>query len=192
MGIDVGIINMGVVQMVVDENFDFHFDTAFRYDITHVRHTKVKPCDCTIPHTNEIVDRVCHFTQENQDMLDDADLILVERQPIMGLTNIEALLMYMFRNKIKLISPNRMHKHFGINHLDYEERKGATTSIAELHLSHLPGFTGQVRQHDMGDACCMCLFQVKKLKDERLKKIRLEGIKRLPFDEYAFIPGRGI
>ncbi len=60
--------------------------------------------------------------------------------------------MYIFRNKIKLISPNRMHKHFGINHLDYEERKVETTEIADLHLHHLHGFAGQVRKHEIGRA----------------------------------------
>lgn len=185
VGIDIGMINLGVVRVAVDDDFNFEFDTAFRCDITHIKHNTVKPCDCCIPHTNETVDRVSHFVQEHQELLDSADVILIERQPPMGFKCIESLLTFMFRDRVKLISPNRMHKHFTINHLDYEGRKEAVVEVAGPHLGHLPGFTNQVRQHDMADACCICLFEIVKLKDERIKKIRLENIKRLPFDEYA-------
>ena len=188
VGIDVGYINMGVVRMVIDDSFNFVFDEAFRYNISIPKHTKVHVCECTIPHTTETVDRVAHFIQENREMFDEADCILIERQPPMGLKDIEALLMSAYRHKVKLLSPNRLHKHFGISHKDYEERKEAVVEIAGQHLSHLYGFLNQVRQHDMADAACMCIYHLTKIKEERRRKERLENIKRLPFDEYAFIP----
>ena len=188
VGIDVGYINMGVVQMSVDDSFNFVFDKAFRYNISIPKHTRVPVCECAIPHTKETVDRVAHFIQENKDILDEADCILIERQPPMGLKDIEALLFSAYRHKVKLVSPNRLHKHFGISHKDYEERKEAVVDIAGPHLTHIYGFTNQVRQHDMADAACMCIYHLTKLKEEMLKKERLENIKRLPFDQYAFIP----
>ena len=188
IGIDVGYINMGVVRMVVDDSFNFTFDEAFRYNISILRHTKVRASDCIIPHTRETVDRVAHFIQENREIFDKADCILIERQPPMGLKDIEALLMSAYRHKVTLLSPNRLHKHFGMSHKDYEERKEAVVQIAAEHLSHLQGFSGQVRQHDMADAACMCIYHLTKIKEERRRKERLENINRLPFDEYAFIP----
>ena len=97
----------------------------------------------------------------------------------MGLKDIEALLMSAYRHKVTLLSPNRLHKHFGISHKDYEERKEAVVQIAAEHLSHLQGFSGQVRQHDMADAACMCIYHLTKIKEERRRKERLENIKNL-------------
>lgn len=173
--------------MVVDDSFNFTFDEAFRYNISITKHIKVPVCACTIPHTAETVDRVAHFIQENKEMFDEADYILIERQPPMGLKDIEALLMSAYRHKVKLLSPNRLHKHFRISHKDYEERKKAVVDIAAPHLSHICGYINQARRHDIADAACMCIYHLTKIKEERLKKERLESIKRLPFDEYAFV-----
>src|SRR5210317_1078063 len=40
-----------------------------------------------------------------------------------GFTNIPTLLHYMFRDRVVLVSPVSMHTHFGMRHLDYEQRK---------------------------------------------------------------------
>ena len=172
--IDVGYKNLGLIQVEVGKDtFRSHF--MKKIDISKIHCKK----DCKIPHTNEVADLVAHFVQEYQDVLHSADVILMERQPPGGLTNIEALLFFIFRDKIKLISPNSVHCHFGFGHLDYEQRKERVVSIASKHIT-LPEIT---RKHDIADAFCMILYEVQK---NQLKFKRDEEIKRLPFDNYRF------
>jgi len=187
VGIDIGYINMGVVSAELDDNCDLTFYDAFRYNISLIKHNLVPVQECTIPHTCETCDRVAHFIQENQDLLEDADCILIERQPPMGFKDIEALLMTKYRSKVKLISPNKLHKFLKIGHLDYEERKVQTVKISTPWVGHLDGFKSQVRKHDMADAVCLCLMHAHRVKEEQRKKERLENVKRLPFDEYRFV-----
>ena len=170
--IDVGYKNLGLIQVEVNENvFQTHF--MKKIDISRIKCKN----DCKIPHTNEVADLISHFIQEYQYVLNTADVILMERQPPGGLTNIEALLFFIFRNKIKLISPNSVHCHFGFGHLDYEQRKERVVSIASKYIT-LPEIT---RKHDIADAFCMILYDVQK---NQLKFKRSEEIKRLPFDNY--------
>ena len=175
--IDVGYKNLGLIQVELNQTATAVVSTTFmkKIDISRIRCNH----NCGIPHTNETVDHVSHFIQEYQDILHSADVILMERQPPGGLTNIEALLFFVFRNKMKLISPNSVHCHFGFGHLDYEQRKERVVSIASKHIT-LPDIT---RKHDIADAFCMILYEVQK---NQLKFKRDEEIKRLPFDKYRF------
>lgn len=175
--IDVGYKNLGLIQVELNQTATAIVNTTFmkKIDISRIRCNRT----CGIPHTNETVDHVAHFIQEYQDVLHSADVILMERQPPGGLTNIEAILFFVFRDKMKLISPNSVHCHFGFGHLDYEQRKERVVSIASKHIA-LPDIA---RKHDIADAFCMILYEVQK---NQLKFKRSEELKRLPFDNYRF------
>ena len=166
--IDVGYYNMGLVQCDSELNVTF----AKRVDIT--RYT-----GCALYHTKHVADYVAHFVQLYKEIFDSADVILMERQPPSGLTSIEALLFYIFRDKIKLISPNSVHAHFGYSHLDYEQRKDRVIDIASKYFT-LPEVA---RKHDMADAFCMVLYEVQ-LRQLEIKQ--QDEIKRLPFDNYRY------
>jgi len=184
VAIDIGYVNMGVTRAIIDEEYDVSFTRAFKDDITVMKHNTVKPCNCCIPHTKETVDRVAHFIQEHRPLFDEADAILVERQPLTGLNNVEALIVSSFRNKAVIISPNKMHKHFRISHFDYETRKVKTNEIAFPYVHFLDSYACLERQHDIADAVCMTLFHASCLKDKNKYKRRIE---RLPFDEYRYV-----
>jgi hypothetical protein len=154
VSIDVGYHNLGLVQVFINEKYEPNVQFAKRINLTTVR---CQP-ECKIPHTNEVADLVAHFVEAYRDILYSADTILIERQPPGGLNSIETLLVYIFRDKIKLISPNSMHKHFSIGHFDYEARKKKTEEIAGLYLEHLKSYTNQTRKHDMSDAMCLVLY----------------------------------
>ena len=171
ISIDIGVINMGITKAFVDDDFNITFMDAFKVDITRMRHNTVQACDCIIPHTKEVCDRVAH---------------LIERQPPMGIKDVESLIMSRFRNKTKLISPNKMHKFFNIGKLSYDQRKLFTEEVADIHIGHIPTYYNCIRRHDMADACCICLCFLNSLKREYEKNQRRENIKRLPFDEYRF------
>lgn len=105
-------------------------------------------------HSNDIVDLVPLMVNEHRSWFDSAEHILIERQPPGGFQNIEVLLHYMFREKAVLINPVSLHSHFGIGHLNYEQRKERTTSIAEKYIPVIP----YERKHDIGDAVCMIVY----------------------------------
>ena len=105
--------------------------------------------------SNDFVDLVPLFVEDHQDIFDAAEKILIERQPPGGFTNIEILLHYMFKDKVSLISPVSMHTHFGMRHLDYDQRKERTVSIAEKYIEDDIPYE---RKHDIADALCMIIY----------------------------------
>lgn len=170
--IDVGYNNVG---LVVAECTDDEIDVKLfkKIDLTIMKHNTVDVCNCKIPHTNELSDLVAHFVQEYSDFFNMSDKILIERQPPGGLTNVQTLLHYIFRDKVELISPTSMHKHFGIGHLDYENRKLRTVEISSKYID----FKGLIRKHDVADAMCMIIFY-----DDINKKNNITN----PFQKFLF------
>ena len=145
LAIDIGYHNMG---LVLAES-----DTGPRIEVEYVK--KVSLEDYKYVKTNDMVDLVPLFVDDHRDIFDAADKILIERQPPGGFTNIEILLHYMFRDKVSLISPVSMHTHFGMRHLDYDQRKERTVSIAEKYIE---GDIPYDRKHDIADALCMIVY----------------------------------
>lgn len=182
VSIDVGYHNLGLVRALVDnENFEIKVLNIFKIDLTKLPHKKINRWDCKLEHTNEVADLMAHFIQEFKDILEEADKILIERQPPTGLTQIETLLLYLYRNKTELISPNSMHKHFGINYLEYESRKVRTIQISESFLEIFEEYQELYRKHDIADAMCMIIFRFAKHKE----KYRLSQLDRtLPFSHF--------
>jgi len=178
IGIDIGYSNLGFVKSTLTDSFEVRIDMVDLVNIRALPHHRIPRNRCTLYHTNEISDLIAHFIQEYRPILDEADVILLERQPPGGLTNIEALLFYEFRNKCVLISPNAMHAHFSIGTLDYEHRKRETTRIAQQYWN-LEQFD---RKHDIADAICMILYHTHK--DRRRHKMKTH----LPFEEFRYLP----
>ena len=153
-----------------------------KVDITRYTHTTV--CECKLHHTHHIADYVLHFVQEYRNVFNSSEHIFIERQPPTGLVAIEALLFSLFREKMTIVSPNSMHKHFMIGHLDYEGRKKKTQALADPYLGSNDYYQSQVRKHDMSDAVCILLYEFSKMKK---KEGRDKSIPRLPLDEYRYI-----
>lgn len=181
IGIDVGYKNLGFVQVFInEENYEPIVKFAKRINLTTV---KCQP-GCSIPHTNEVADLVAHFVERYHNILMAADTILIERQPPGGLTSIESLLVYIFREKIEIISPNSMHKHFTIGHFDYETRKKKTEEIAGPYLESHESYSNQVRKHDMADAMCLVLYFISDDKRKHELKKRKQHVEN--FEVFRF------
>jgi Holliday junction resolvasome RuvABC endonuclease subunit len=148
LGIDIGYYNIG---LAFTECIGPHVEVIFvgKVDLTHFK-TKQTP---------ELSDMVHAFVTEYSHVFCDADKILIERQPPGGFSSIEVLLHYIFRHKAILISPLSMHKHFGIGHLTYEQRKERTELIASKYINNFQNYDQLSRKHDIADALCMILFQ---------------------------------
>jgi len=184
VSIDIGYHNLGLVNSFVDNiNFEIKILSIHKVDLTILPHKKVNRWECKLEHTNEVADLMAHFFQEYGNYLDKADKILIERQPPTGLTQIETLILFLYRQKVELISPNAMHKHFYINVLDYENRKKRTIEISESFLENFQEYQELSRKHDIADAVCMIIFRFAKDKE----KYRLSQVdKSLPFNHFIY------
>ena len=141
LSIDIGYHNMALVLAEC---------VGTKINVEYIK--KVSLEDYKHIYSNDIVDLVPLFVDDHHYIFKAADKILIERQPPGGLTNIETLLHYMFKDRVILISPNSMHTHFGMRHLTYDQRKERTTKIASRHLeTEIP----YERKHDIADAICM-------------------------------------
>lgn len=158
--IDVGIINLALVVVEVEDAAVTRVVHLGVSDTTKFEHNRVHYDNCVLGHTKTTTDRVNHFVQERLDLFERADKVLIERQPIQGHTDVEQVLFMLFRDRAELVSPNAMHKYFQINHLTYEWRKVKTTEIADASFQHLnfPHYFRLQRRHDIADAWCLLLF----------------------------------
>ena len=127
-------------------------DKGPKVEVEYIK--KVSLADYKYIRSNDFVDIIPLFVEDHQSIFDGADRILIERQPPGGFQNIEILLHYMFKDKVTLISPVSMHVHFGMRHLNYEERKERTVIISEKYMGEIP----YERKHDIADALCMIIF----------------------------------
>ena len=147
LGIDVGIINLALVQVEVLDDSIHRVCACHRVDMTR---------GCA---SRETADRVSTMVERYRTLFDTSEVVLIERQPLTGLTGVEEVLFYMFRQKCQKVSPNSMHKFFAIGHLDYEGRKVQTVARARPWLKDHEGWVrNSERLHDMADAMCIILW----------------------------------
>ena len=165
--VDIGIVHMSLVVVECAEDYTWtQIDSMDLIDLTQDLHRRVSRCACALHHTKELADRMAHFFQEYSPLFDSVEVILVERQPLTGLQAVQlAFMSSPWRNKIQLLSPNQMHRHFGIHVLTYNQRKDATCQLLKdiLQTTHqwstyLPALQRMPRQHDVADAACFAYW----------------------------------
>ena len=146
LAIDIGFHNMGLVLAECGNGPTIEVEFM----------KKVSLEDYKYIYSNDFVDLVPLFVDDHKDIFDKAERILIERQPPQGFTNIEILLNYMFKDKVLLISPLTIHSHFGMRHLNYEERKERMLVMMGkyIDLDTIP----YERKHDIADAYCMIMY----------------------------------
>jgi len=157
LAIDIGIINLGYVFVEITENV-LKVKECNKVNITNMKHNKIPRCNCNLYHENCIPDYVDHFIQEHSHLFDQADKILIERQPPVGITNVQDLIFTRFRNKVKLISPNSIHKFFKMTKNDYETRKIESQQLTKHYLENFETFNQLIRQHDVTDAMLLVMY----------------------------------
>ena len=198
LSIDIGITNLGYV--FADLNFNTNLNIiknniildrtdyisilkCDRVDITIVKHNKTSLCNCKLHHENCIPDYLDHFIQEHDDIFETAEIILIERQPPVGITNVQDLLFTKFRSKVKLISPSSVHKFFNMSR-EYLIRKEQSEDISMKYLYFLNNFMNNTRKHDMSDAMLMILYYYKIKNEEIIKNTKSNLI--IDFEKFRF------
>ena len=181
LSIDIGIKNLGYVFSNAeypeinskfksdDIKFNINVIECNRVDITNMTHNIVKCQECKLHHERCIPDYLDHFIQDHREMFETADIILLERQPPVGILNVQDILFMKFRSKILLVNPRSVHLFFKMSK-DYDTRKLESERIASEYLGHFDNFLFNQRKHDMADAVlmilhyCKCNVVVKKTK----------------------------
>ena len=183
--IDIGINNMGMAALIYDK-ITYIFKEVVGIDLVDITVFQHKEGnDCSLKHTRTFTDWMEHVFQFYNEVFDNVDKIIIERQPPFGFVAAEQLIYSKYRDKCDLISPNSVHKHFNMTRLSYEERKiksveCAIKNITNINIIH--EFNSLTRQHDVADAICMGIFWIfkqhsKYLEEQniyRLANIRLE------------------
>ena len=201
LSIDIGITHLGLSLCSITEDFDINEVMYIdMIDITQYHCDE----DCEWEHSRNIADWLSHLFSREYDLFNNADHILIERQPPSGLKSIEQIIFLVLRDKAELISPNSVHKMFGLPRGDYEGRKRVSEYIAKKFLKgeQLAKFEGFYRRHDISDSILFTHFWCKKQKiikkeeerKQRLKeiKIKLENGQYVSIDEkleqYRYVP----
>ena len=170
LSIDIGIINLGYVYAEIYSN-DIHVIECNKIDITCMKHSKIHREECTLHHEHCIPDYLDHFVQEHSHFFEEADLILIERQPPVGITNVQDLLFTKFRNKVNLVSPSTIHKYFKMTRCDYDLRKIQSYNLSKIYLENFQNFINHERKHDMSDAMLMIVYYFLKFKKVSKKEV---------------------
>jgi len=204
LSIDIGIINLGYVyaEITIDkeitgskyknlllntyyepDNYNIRVLKCDRVDITNVHHRRVKFCDCKLLHERCIPDYIDHFVQETP-YFEECDVLLLERQPPLGITNVQDLLFTKFRSKVELISPNSFHVFFKFSS-NYDIRKTQSVKIAKKYIEHFFNYQISERKHDISDAMIMVIYYCKKRKDQLIRETNY-NTESIDFEEFKF------
>jgi hypothetical protein len=215
LSIDPGIVNLGYIyaelsfeepeggsrykKLLLNENYSMTKDTmqqnirvidCDRVDITKVKHCIVPYHDCKLHHDRCIPDYIDHFIQETK-YFEECDVLLLERQPPLGITNIQDLLFKLFRNKVILIHPNSIHKYFTLSS-EYSQRKVQSEHVCDVYLKEFKNFQFQSRRHDISDALLLLIYYYKTEVDKLIKIDSLDPKIIQDFEQFRFTKGNSI
>lgn len=208
LSIDIGIHHLGLSLTETDK--DYNIKEIVWVDLVNISKFNCNREICPLYHTKTVTDWIAHFFYTHKEFLEQSDHVLIERQPIGGIQAVEQYIFGACRNVAELISPNSVHKFFGIGDKNYDQRKEMTEKIAKYYLDKVPNIKKQYddyeRQHDIADSICFTIFwcakkreQIaynKKIKEreERIQniKIRQKNGEYISLDElmerYKYIP----
>lgn len=162
ISIDVGFYHLGIIGANIHDIHNNNITIKFigLINIQELCHECLlnEEYECGLCHDNCIADYMSHFFLKFDHELSKANFILIEQQPPSGLIAVQELLRFKYRNKVKMISPVKMHSFFNISKLDYEERKQFTIKKASPFLRQSKMYRDCLRKHDIADAFCMILF----------------------------------
>lgn len=157
LSIDIGHDHLGLVGGIVWENYKL--DRIFLCKLINIK-SLVTECDipnCPLKHSLSISDYMSHLFMIYQSDFEEANCILVERQPPTGFIAIQELVLFKYREKTHLISPNSVHKHFGMSK-NQKFRKIFTTKFSHKDLHSFEDYQLNPRKHDLGDAYCILIY----------------------------------
>jgi hypothetical protein len=157
ISIDIGFEHMGIIGAQVFGNYTLDSVTFCKLVNIKKLVTECSDSQCNLKHDLCITDYMCHFFKIHAEHFDTATHILIERQPPKGFIAVQELIVYRYRNKTILVSPNSIHKHFTMPKIQ-TLRKMFTVCMANKRLSKFFDYENSPRKHDMSDAYCQLMY----------------------------------
>lgn len=202
MSIDIGILHLGISISLIDK--EYNIIEVIWVDLINITEFKCQK-GCDLWHKKTYSDWLSHVFDREYDFFDMVDIILIERQPPQGMTGIEQIIFYQWRDKAVLISPRSVHSHFYMGELNYDQRKIASERIARKYIpQHLQEQMKMYnRVHDITDSLLFTKFwcdqrkkrMITRNKNRRKKRAEKRVNKNLGigtfndfFDIYRYIP----
>lgn len=169
---DIGIRNLAACFCKVhDETFEIEcVSSIYKFDLYMERcgtmdRNKCAACKRTRRGGMDEIDGLYHvLAGPLRDELKRSDIILVERQPPQGIMTVQAILYERFIDRIRLMSPQKMHAFFDMTGLDYEGRKKRVEVLAREVLCQkasedtVARYDALPRKHDVADALCFVSY----------------------------------
>lgn len=185
---DFGHTNLAMVCAQVDE-------TTYDVEVTYAKMTNLKHMYCSGKNClfrrddRRTAHLVHHFVESIDEHLRDADLVIGELQPIIGMVDVEqCMLIYIQQrysngnpNFMRLLSPNSMHKFFHMSEDKVERRKEIVT-ITEYYLTGHRAFDVAEQKDHLGDACGFVLYFAENILPDLLR----QDLSRNRFKDFAF------
>lgn len=115
---DIGVINMAVSVGVFGKSRQVEYKYAKNIDIRQIRCTSRK---CIYERSDKTAaHRIMHYLEKLHKVIKNSNVMLIENQPLVGLTNVEQSLYIYCKNKyrhakVMLISPCAVYKHFNMS-----------------------------------------------------------------------------
>jgi hypothetical protein len=192
LSIDIGIINFALLVAIVDDE-TFEIKELELCKLINIKNLRCRPNQCPFKEKKTPSHWMFHLFNKYSTNFEQADVVLVERQPFVGLNNIESLILFKFPEKTILQNPKDLHKFLGMREqdasyyekckYDYEERKDIITEMASKEdiLTCMPAWKNNTRLHDLGDA-----WYFIKMYCSRQKTMKEEKNLKRKFTEYEY------
>lgn len=173
---DFGHTNLAMVCANVDET-SYDVEVTFA-KMTNLKHMHCKGGDCMFQKKDRrTAHLVHHFVESIDEHLKNADIVLGELQPIMGMVDIEQCMLiyiqqrYSNGNKgfMRLLSPNSMHKYFHMSD-DKVERRKEIVDITEYYLTGQRAFDVAKQKDHLADACGFIILYAETILPEFLRQ----------------------
>lgn len=181
---DVGFENFAYVAGVIKDKKTFVCNECRLINLGDVVCTRADRC-CYETRDASIAHKLTHVVEELSDVLNKADLVLIEKQPPEGMLHVEQCLYMLLKQrqlKVTLVSPRSVHAYFGMPKGDYEGRKECSVRIAEPYLKDCKKYKNAFRKHDLSDCVLFVLYYM----NEKYEIDRL--VKRGVFQQFAYLP----
>lgn len=184
LSIDIGIKHLAFTYSLANKDYTFKSISKVELlDISVFKHEKVSKKECKLEHEKTFCDWIEHIFQE-YDEFEQADYILIERQPPMGLVAIEQLIFSKYRKKSILIHPCSVHSFFNMSDYDYETRKQKSEEISQEYFNlddKYSKFLSFSRKHDISDTILFVIFWLDKKNKEYTTLEKQKKFKKTTF-----------
>lgn len=157
ISIDIGFEHFAIIGAQIYDNYKLDSITLCKLINIKKLVTDCNNKECTLRHDLCITDYMYHLFNVYYSEFTKADKIIIERQPPKGFVAVQELIVYEYRDKTVMVSPNAVHKHFMMPKTQ-KFRKMFTTFMANPKLSKFSDYSNNTRKHDMSDAYVQLMY----------------------------------